>query len=93
MSRYTPTAPLQIYFEGDRHISDLIRWASEEFQRVGAFADVAQDLEVLYAAPQHPREGMVRYFGEGGYNPGNGPGAYCYSNVYGVLKWRPMFPI
>lgn len=92
MSRYVQTPPPQTV-DADRDLLDVVRWAAEEFQKLSTASDLAQDLEVVGEEPEVLVEGMVRYFSAGGFDPGYGPGAYCYSNNYGVFEWRPMFTV
>lgn len=73
----------------------VVAWVSDALHQLEAAGFSSQDLDVVYEYPNHPQEGMVRYFGEGGVDPGYGPGPYCYkAQQWGEgLRWLPMFTI
>lgn len=70
---YTPSpVPTEVGFR-------LLDWLRREFQAVKAGIDQFQpDLTPLPAAPDRPKEGMLRYADGTNWNPGSGKGVYVY---------------
>jgi hypothetical protein len=74
-SRYSPS-----------HVPDvgnptLQEWIRRELQSVMAGFESTNDFEVLHAAPQKVKEGMVRYADGTDWNPGAGKGLYVYNGT------------
>jgi len=88
MANYIVTAP-----PATGNLFDIVRWVVIELEQISDAINTAQILTVSYKSPNVLLEGEIRYFGEGGFDPGHGPGPYCLVQKNGSLQWTPMFPI
>jgi hypothetical protein len=74
MSRYTPTpAPG----------GDLRRWLEDELARIRSALDALYDgeMETQRIDPTNPTFGTIVVAEPGGWDPGSGPGAYCFEGT------------
>ncbi len=75
--RYAPAEP-----PATQDAAEVLSWALRELQRVSIVLNnvAAGQVEICYAAPDKPRNGMIRYADGAAWNPGSGAGYYGFSN-------------
>lgn len=66
----------------DPDLQAVLDWAQSMFTDVESTRTESRELELRerFAAPEHPREGMIVYADGTSWNPGQGEGAYIYKN-------------
>jgi len=67
---------------------DLPRFLDDTFIEIQNVLEVVRDghLDVVYTAPDKPRQGDIRYADGTSWNPGSGEGIYFYNSAGSWVK-------
>lgn len=76
---YSPTVAPPLGSD-DPNLLQLSQWASRELERIGQRFTNHDTIQhnIMYAAPDKPRDGMIVVADGTSWNPGSGGGPYCY---------------
>lgn len=63
-------------------IEDVPKFIDQMFLEIRTVLDLVRDghLDVVYAAPEKPQQGDIRYADGSSWNPGSGEGIYFYNS-------------